>query len=477
MRLLHRSIRPVGRPIGFRFDDTPIEALEGETIAAALSAAGIVAYRRTASGVPRGLHCGMGACFDCVVTVDGRIGQRACMTKVAPGMIVTSATVMPLASLAPEPDGAEPEEQACDLLVVGAGPAGLSAAIAAAEAGANVVVLDERSSTGGQYAKPLADSHADRSPDAQFRLGHNLRNRARHAGVRIDTDATVWGAFSPGEIAVLIAGRAVIFRPRRLILAPGAHERPVAIPGWTLPGVMTTGALQTLVRAQRVCPGERVLIAGSGPLNVQLACELLASGVKPLAVVEAAPRPAPTAWQTAWTMARAAPNLVREGIGMLLRLKRAGVPVLWSSEVEALIGDGHVQTARVEGRGFDVDVVALNLGFQPETGLARALGAKHRFVDVGLGHLATETDDDGRTSVPGVFAVGDGAALGGARVAMARGQLAGMAAARELGLHAPDQARIRAALSRAMSFQSALWILFRPPEPVQIGRASCRERV
>ena len=469
MRLLHRSIRPVGRPIGFRFDDTPIEALEGETIAAALSAAGIVAYRRTASGAPRGLHCGMGACFDCVVTVDGRIGQRACMTKVAAGMVVTSATVMPLASLAPEPDGAEPEEQACDLLVVGAGPAGLSAAIPAAEAGANVVVLDERSSTGGQYAKPLADSHADRSPDAQFRLGHDLRNRAQHAGVRIHTDAAVWGGFAPDEIAALVAGRAVTFRPRKLVLAPGAHERPVAIPGWTLPGVMTTGALQTLVRSQRVCPGERVLIGGSGPLNLQLACELLACGVKPLAVVEAAPRPSPTGWRTAWTMARAAPHLLREGIGMLLRLKRAGVQVLWSSQVETLTGDGRVQTAGVDGRVFDVDVVALNLGFQPETGLARALGANHRFVDAGLGHLATETDDDGRTSVPGVFAVGDGAALGGVRVAMARGRLAGLAAARELGLNPPDQPATRAALSRAMSFQSALWTLFRPPQPATLA--------
>ena len=77
MRLTHKSIRPVGRQISVSFDGTPIRALEGETIAAALSAAGIVAFRRTASGAPRGLHCGMGACFDCVVTVDGRIGQRA----------------------------------------------------------------------------------------------------------------------------------------------------------------------------------------------------------------------------------------------------------------------------------------------------------------------------------------------------------------------------------------------------------------
>ena len=112
-------------------------------------------------------------------------------------------------------------------------------------------------------------------------------------------------------------------------------------------------------------------------------------------------------------MARAAPDLVREGIGMLLTLKRAGVPVLWSARVKELRGDERVRSAHVAGRAFDrsfdVDVVALNLGFQPETGLARALGAKQRFVDVGLGHLATETDEDGRTSVPGVFAVGDGA--------------------------------------------------------------------
>ncbi|MGA8195242.1 MAG: FAD-dependent oxidoreductase, partial [Acetobacteraceae bacterium] len=412
MRLSHPSIRPVGRSITFRFDATPIPALEGETVAAALSAAGILAFRRTASGVPRGLHCGMGACFDCVVTVDGRIGQRACMTRVADGMIVTGDAIPPLAALGAEPTGVQADERACDVLVVGAGPAGLAAAIAAAETGAGVVVLDERSATGGQYAKPLADSYADVAPDAQFRLGTELRERAMSAGARIETEATVWGAFAADEIAALVGGRAVTYRPRSLVLAPGAHERPVPLPGWTLPGVMTTGSLQTLVRAQRVCPGERVLIAGSGPLNLQLACELLAGGVKPLAVVEAAPRPSLAEWRGAWTMARTAPDLVREGIGMLVRLKRAGVPVLWSAQVTELHGEARVRSAHVADRTFDVDVVALNLGFQPETGLARALGADHRFVDAGLGHLATETDDDGRTSVSGVFAIGDGASLG-----------------------------------------------------------------
>ena len=466
MRLTHKSIRPVGRQISVSFDGTPIRALEGETIAAALSAAGIVAFRRTASGAPRGLHCGMGACFDCVVTVDGRIGQRACMTKVADGMVVAGEPTLPLAPLGAEPSGAQAEQRDCDVLVVGAGPAGLSGAIAAAEAGAAVVVLDERSTTGGQYAKPLADSHADGAPDAQFRLGTQLRHRALAAGARIETEATVWGGFAPDEIAALVQGRAVTFRPRRLILAPGAHERPVPLPGWTLPGVMTTGSLQTLVRAQRVCPGERVLIAGSGPLNLQLACELLAGGLKPLAVVEAAPRPGLAAWRDALSMARTAPDLVRDGIGMLVSLKRAGVPVLWSARVERLLGGACVRSAQVAGRTFnrtyDLDVVALNLGFQPETGLARALGVTQRFVDVGLGHLASETDADSRTSVAGVFAVGDGASLGGSRAAMARGRLAGLAAARDLGLTAPDEPATRLALARALTFQDALWRLFRP---------------
>ena len=173
----HPTIRPTGRPITIQFDGQPIAALEGETIAAALSAAGIVAFRHTASGAPRGLYCGMGACFDCVVTVDGRIGQRACMTKVADGMQITGA--LPASRLRSDPRrNAKAEDRAPDVLVVGGGPAGLSAAIAAAEAGASVVLLDERAAPGGQYAKPLADSHADAAPDAQFRAGLELRRRA-----------------------------------------------------------------------------------------------------------------------------------------------------------------------------------------------------------------------------------------------------------------------------------------------------------
>lgn len=475
MRLSHPDFTLAGRPIRFRFEGEEIAAIEGETVAAALSATGHLAFRTTRSGRPRGLHCGIGACFDCLVTIDGRAGERACLVAARSGMEVSGAFPEQPASLAPQPVAAEPAEERPDVLIIGAGAAGLSAAIAAREAGAAVVVLDERDKPGGQYFKPLAASHATRRPDAQFRAGDALRDAAARAGVAVASGAVAWGAFAPDEIAALSGERAVVFRPRRLILAPGAHERPVAVVGWTLPGVLTTGALQTLARAQRVCPAEPVLIAGNGPLNFQLAAELLASGVRLAGVVESAPRPGLAALGEALAMARAAPDLFATGLSQLWRLRRAGVPVYWGSEIGEIEGKARATAVRLATqageRRIEVGLVALNAGFQPETALARALGAEHRFVDAGLGHLATLADEEGRTSVPGVFAVGDGAQFGGARIAMARGRLAGLAAARDLGFAAPADAAAIRALARAVAFQRALWRLFTPPrfEPEHIA--------
>ena len=465
MRLTHPRIMPSAEAVSISFDGCPVSALPGETLAAALSAAGVLAYRRTPSGAPRGLWCGMGACFDCLVTIDGRPNQRACLAKVAPGMVVESAPGA--APLAPEPH-VTPEVIAPDVLVVGAGPAGLSASIAAAEAGCDVLVLDERDAPGGQYLKPLAASHAHAAPDRQFRLSATLRDRALAAGVAFRHAATVWGAFGTDEIAALVGGRNLLIRPQRLILAPGAHERLVPIPGWTLPGVMTTGALQTLARANRVSPAPRVIVAGNGPLNLQLACELVEGGVEVAALLEAAPKPGFRAWRQSVALAARAPDLAWDGVRYLAVLKRAGVPVIWGATPLAAEGTDRFEALRAmtpQGEiGIAAGALALNLGFQPETGLARALGCAHRFEDSGLGRLETVTDADGRSSVTGVFAVGDGARIGGARIALARGRLAGLAAARDLGRAAPEDASTRRALTRAVAFQDALWRIFAVPE-------------
>ena len=174
-RLTHPSISRTGRPVVISYDSQVVPAVEGETIAAALAAVGIKALRHTRDGQRRGLYCGMGVCHECLVTVDGQASQRACMTKVRDGQVVRSLMPMgtaddPLAPLTPAPHD-EPARVAVDVLLVGAGPAGLSAALAARRAGASVTVLDERLQPGGQFFKPLAPSH--RSPiatDKQFAL-------------------------------------------------------------------------------------------------------------------------------------------------------------------------------------------------------------------------------------------------------------------------------------------------------------------
>src|SRR5258708_15241035 len=157
MRLKHPDMRPTGPPVRLRFDGREIEALPGETIAAALAAAEIVAVRQARSGAPRGPFCGMGVCFDCLVTVDGRPNQRACLTKVASGMDVRAA---PVAASRPAAPTMPAEEIACDVLVVGAGPAGLTAARTLALARTDVIVADRPLHPGGQYFKPLAPSQA-----------------------------------------------------------------------------------------------------------------------------------------------------------------------------------------------------------------------------------------------------------------------------------------------------------------------------
>ena len=436
----------------------------------------------------------MGACWDCLVTVDGRAGQRACVTKAAPGMRVTGAVPDAPLPLATPP--AREELRAPDVLVIGAGAAGLSAAVAVAEAGAAVLLLDERAEAGGQYLK-TTPAHALRRPDRQFRAGDALRARAASAGVEILRGATAWGAFPPGEahgeiapatgtghaadIAALHGGRALLIRPRRLILAPGAHETPTAIPGWTLPGVMTTGAMQVLARGGRVAPARSVVVAGNGPLNLQLAAELLAGGVRVAAVVETAPRPAPAAWRDALRLAARAPDLAWDGVRYLAALRRAGVEVIWGATLLGCEGDERFAALRIATaageRRIAAGALALNTGFQAETGLARALGAAHRASPSGA--LETVTDEDGRTDLPGVLAAGDGAAVGGARIAFARGRLAGLAAARDLGLPAPEDAAARRALRAARDFQAALWRLYAappaPPPPDDTIACRCEE--
>jgi glycine/D-amino acid oxidase-like deaminating enzyme len=280
------------------------------------------------------------------------------------------------------------------------------------------------------------------------------------AGVKMENETTVWAAFSPAEVAAVVAGQSRLYRPKRLVLATGAYEQVFPVPGWTLPGVMTVGGLQTLARSYRVAPGERIVIAGNGPLCLQTAVELLDGGANVVAVLEAARRPGLGAWRDLAQAAAADPFLLIEGASLVARL---GKRLHWDRRVTRLLGDGRVRSLEAGDLAIDADVVALNDGFAASTELARSLGCAHRFVARGNGSMETLTDGEGRTSIAGVFAIGDGARFGGAHAAMAKGALAAAAIARDLGLKPPEPKAAQRTLAAAQRFQTALWRLFDAP--------------
>lgn len=470
--------------IEIAFEGAPIAAQAGESVAAALAAHGILSLRTTRDGAERGMFCGMGVCQDCLVEIDGRPEQRACMAKVDRPLQVRRQVHGRV--LGPAPEGAFPasDEAALErpeVLVIGAGPGGLSAAIAARSAGAAVVLVDERAQPGGQYFKQVSiDSAGAPAPDHQHREGAALIETARRLGIEIRSGVTVWGAFEPGLFTAVTERGSHRFAPKATIVATGAYERGWPVPGWTLPGVMTTGAAQTLWRTARRLPGRRVLIAGNGPLNLQLAAELIEGGAEVVAVVEAAPRPGPPKVAALCTMLATAPGLVREGLRYHLRRRMGGAEMIHGSVVASVARSERGLTVQLDSatlatsrpRSFEVDVLCLGYGFESSNELLRVLGCGHD-LEPGRLQLVTRRDDCGRTDVDGIYALGDCTGLGGARAALAEGTIVGFSAAQDLGwaIDSAQRDRARAMLRRHRRFQRALWDLYAAP-PYSVRHAT-----
>lgn len=469
----------ITRSLTITFAGRSLAAAEGDTIAATLIAHGIVAQtinQKSSSGreQPRGLFCGMGVCHDCLVTVNGRNNVRSCMTKVEEGLIVVPQSPRPElghdeADLAQLPDGDLPVEPV-EILVIGAGPGGLMAALAARETGASVLIVDERPGPGGQFYKQAV--RPDKGADAQMRAGTDLIGKVQAAGVEIRSGVLVWGAFRDGSelrLGYLKEAKAGYFKPRMLIIATGASEQPGIFPGWTLPGVMTTGAAQTLLRSYGVVPGQRVLVAGNGPLNLQVASELARSGAKVVAVAEAASAP----WHrpaAAMAMASAEPGLAVVGMQHLAALQRRGIALLWGTRIVRVEGTERAQVAVLQDsagqeRRLDVDAVCVGEGFAPANELVRLLGARHTTPTDGFARLEVTRDEAGATSLDDVFVVGEAGGFGGAHIAMAQGRLAGLEAVRRCGRAISDDEKSRRQLQRHRKFQSALWRLFAAEDP------------
>ncbi len=478
-RFSSSAYRQCGADVAIRVDGQVVPAIEGDTIAAAMAAAGLRQFG-TDRGRIRSGFCGMGVCMDCTVTIDGRPGQRACLTKVRPGLEIHTK-----GGAVAGRTHKQLREESCDVAIVGGGPAGLTAAVQLAWEGLGVVVLDERPSPGGQYFKPLSPGFLPRNgraADAQFAAGQRLLADAQAAGVRFEMGSTVWDITREAESYQLFAeseAAAQLWTARSVILATGAAERPLPVPGWTLPGVMATGAAQTLSRSYRVAPGRRMLIAGNGPLNLQLAASMAADGAELIAVTEAAPAPWAAPPARLFSLLRHGPAQAMRGLGYIARLLAHRVPLHFSTVLLHVHGRDHVEAATLAmvdamGRPIpgsawtcEVDTVCMGYGFQPNIDLQQILGIGMAFDPRrhARGNVPA-CDAMGRTSQPNLYVAGDCAGIWGADVAQRGGMLAARAVLADRTGEPEQRAianRLKQGLEHGRAFQNALWSIYHAP--------------
>lgn len=363
---------------------------------------------------------------------------------------------------------------AADLAIVGAGPAGMAAAVFAAELGLDTVLLDEQHSPGGQIYKAV-EGAGDASPlGADYVAGRSLSAALRGSAVQYRPGTTVWHIDpDEGALSLLTAdGNSEAIIARRILLATGAIERPVPIPGWTLPGVMTIGAAQILMKTADLVPDGRSVLAGQGPLLYLAALQLAQAGAPPVALLETTPHRryhvAALRVGELWAGRRDA----IKGIRLLLGVRRAGIPILQGVRGLRALGRDRVETVAWEGSGGEIatDHLFLHEGVIPNTQISLGLSLKHEWDDVQLCWLPV-VDGWGATSHRNLAIAGDGAGIAGAEAAALTGRLAALAAAAALGKISEAErdrraASLRRRLARELALRPLLDALYRPADAV-----------
>ena len=397
-------------------DGASLLAQEGQSLTAALMMAGVSAIRKSPTGEARGALCAMGSCHECRATVDGVRGVRTCLVPVKEGLRVEREMKLPRLPLESSPGGEggdAPQIIETGLAVIGAGPAGLAAACIAAELGMKVVIIDESMGPGGRIW-----SHRHDPPLA----ARSWLERAREAGVlKLQGYSVFSGQAGVLDVARVTDGKRVRIQCQSMVVATGARERFLPFPGWTLPGVVGAGALQSLIKGGLNIAGRRVLVAGTGPLLLAVARLAKESGAEVILAEQSSlvdhSRLAiplllsPSRWKPARQLLKALGGIERYSSSWVTEAR--GGPALKEVVLRTPAGD----------RVLEVDGLAIGYGLIPETRIAAGLGCEVETTGT------VRVDSLQRTSVPGTFCAGEPTGIAGCEAAIDEGMVAGIAAA------------------------------------------------
>lgn len=315
-----------------------------------------------------------------------------------------------------------------DLIVIGAGPAGLSAGIEAAKRGLNVAIFDENNKPGGQLFKQIHKFFGSKEHKAKirgFNIGEELLSNALELGVEVILNAIVVGMYPFKEITVKVENEVIHYRADTIIAATGASENMVNFKGWTLPGVIGAGAGQTMMNLHGIKPGKKILMLGSGNVGLVVSYQLIQAGCQVVAIVDAAPKIG--------------------GYGVhAAKVARTGVPFYMKHTIIEAKGDSCItgvdigqvdenwQIVPGSEKHFDVDTICLAVGLSPMSQLLKMAGCDME-ENPKKGGTVPICDEYGETSVPGIYVAGDVSGIEEASSAMIEGRISGIAAASYLG--------------------------------------------
>lgn len=372
-----------------------------------------------------------------------------------------------------------------DVAIIGAGPAGLAALTELAGKGLKIAVIDEQPRAGGQiYRQPPASFKVGNWLSGKlYEEGKALLRRAEHApGTDWHLESAALGFYEDqtGERVLWVGTPEGVksLRARAWLIAAGCYDMPVAFPGWTLPGVMAAGGVQAFVKSQQLVPGERFVFAGSHPLQLIVAEQVLNAGghIAALVFSQSASR-ALAALRRPGVLARHWRKFAAAA-GALARLRRAGVPILFNHAITAAEGSDQVTGAVVapldetgrpdpgRSRSFACDRVAFCYGFLPSSELARQAGAAAEWDRVAGGGWIISHDGAMRSNLAGLYVAGEVTRVAGAESAAEQGRLAAFSILADLGLGADRAAQAAASrrLGEITAFADLLRDLARPPE-------------